>query len=459
MNKTVFAAIVLAAGRGTRMKSRGPKVLHKVAGLSMVGHVLSSLKAAGTQETVLVTAPDQDEVRAAAMELMPGLLCAVQEQQLGTGDAVKAARPHLSDGQHPVVVLCGDTPLLTTQTLAGLIETANSQCDIAVLGFRAGDPTGYGRLLLDDDGFLREIREHADASLEERAVNLCNSGVIAFRSAGLLDLLDRIGHDNAKNEYYLTDIIAVAQADGLKASVVKCAEDEVVGVNSRAQLARAEVLMQHRLRLSAMDAGVTLISPETVYLSTDTRIGEDVTIEPHVVIGPGVTIGAGAYIHAFSHLERAEIAEDAIIGPYARLRPGARIGPGAKIGNFVEIKNAEIETGAKVNHLSYVGDARVGAGANVGAGTITCNYDGFAKHVTDIGAGAFIGSNSALVAPVRIGDGAYVGSGSVISKDVEANALAVTRAPQLQRANWAERKRTAQARSQDNPGDAKKKRA
>ena len=459
MNKAVFGSIVLAAGKGTRMKSQRPKVLHEVAGLSMVGHVLRSLSQAGAGETVLVTAPEQDDVRTAAAALAPGLQLAVQEQQKGTADAVKSARSSLSDELRPVIVLCGDTPLLKSQTLIDLIGSTTDRGDIAVLGFRAADPTGYGRLLLGDDGYLVEIREHADASAEQRAIDLCNSGVIAFKSAGLLALLDEIGNDNAKGEYYLTDIIAIARSKGLKISVLECGEEEVIGVNSRAQLAQAEALMQDRLRLRAMDDGVTLTAPETVYLCADTALSEDVTIEPHVVIGPGVSIGRGAHIHAFCHLERTEIDDNATVGPYARLRPGAHIGTGAKIGNFVEVKNAEIEAGAKVNHLSYIGDARVGEKANVGAGTITCNYDGFAKHTTDIGAGAFIGSNSALVAPVKIGDGAYVGSGSVISKDVEPDALAVTRSPQLQRANWAQRKRAAGARANDKIDQTRKQQA
>lgn len=443
MNNTVFASIVLAAGKGTRMKSRRPKVLHEVAGLSMVGHVLQSLSEAGAVETVLVTAPDQDEVRAAAAELVPDLHSAIQNQQLGTADAVKAGRGCINDRESPAIVLCGDTPLLSAQTLVEVIKKTISEGDIVVLGFRASDPSGYGRLVLDDAGYLAEICEHEDASAEQRKIDLCNSGVIGFRSAGLLDLLDDIGCDNAKGEYYLTDIVAVAQARGLKVSVTECPEDEVIGVNSRAQLASAEALMQNRLRQRAMSNGATLISPETVFLSADTKIGEDVIVEPNVFIGPGVTIGSGARIYGFCHMEHSTIAEGAQVGPYARLRPGAQIGVGAKIGNFVEIKNADIAAGAKVNHLSYVGDARVGEKANVGAGTITCNYDGFSKNFTNIGAGAFIGSNSSLVAPVEIGEGAYVGSGSVITKDIDANALAVSRSPQKQVADWAQRKRKA----------------
>lgn len=441
MNASNSVSVILAAGKGTRMKSTRPKVLHSVAGLSMLGHVLRAVEQAGARETVLVTSPDQDEVRGAADRLAPGIRHAVQTEQLGTGDAVKAARAEIASSDLPVVVLCGDTPLLKPDTIASLVDSASGRAALSVLGFRAADPEGYGRLLIGEMGELLAIREHKDASARERAGNLCNSGVIAFASVAGLELLDEISNDNAKGEYYLTDVVEIARAKGEDCAFMECAEDEVIGVNSRAQLAHAEALMQNRLRMRAMEAGVTLISPETVYLSSDTEIAEDVTIEPHVFIGPGVSIAANAVIRAFSHLEDAHIAENASVGPYARLRPGARVGEGARIGNFVEVKNAEIETGAKVNHLAYVGDARVGAGANVGAGTITCNYDGHAKHFTDIGEGAFIGSNSSLVAPVRIGGGAYVGSGSVVTKDVTADALAVTRARQTEIGGWAARRR------------------
>ena len=443
MAEAAFAAIVLAAGKGTRMKSRVSKVLHAVAGRSMLAHVLACVEATGAGETVLVTSPDQDEVRVQATSWAASLTNAVQDEQRGTADAVQSARPHITASDRPVRVLFGDTPLLRPQTVLDVITGAGGEADIAVLGFHATDPTGYGRLLVDAAGHVQAIREELEATEQERAITLCNSGVIAFKSADLLNLLDQIGTDNAKGEYYLTDVIEIARANGLKTSVVECAEDEVAGVNSRAQLARAEVLMQHRLRLRAMDEGATLISPETVYLSADTKIAEDVTIEPHVFIGTGVAIGAGSVIRAFSHLEGAHIGEGASVGPHARLRPGAHLATGSRVGNFVEVKNAQIEAGAKVNHLTYIGDARVGQGANVGAGTITCNYDGEAKHFTDIGTGAFIGSNSSLVAPVSIGDGAYVGSGSVITKDVDAGALAVTRPKQLQKDGWAARKKGA----------------
>ncbi len=450
MTKAAFASIVLAAGKGTRMKSRLPKVLHAIAGRSMLGHVLSCLKTAGAMETVLVTAPDHEDVRAEALNHVPALRSAVQVRQLGTADAVKAARAEIASREAPVIVLYGDTPLLRSETIERVVAGTDNGTDIVVLGFDAADPTGYGRLLTDADGHIEAIREELEASPSERAVTLCNSGVIAFRSAALLDLLDDIGNDNAKGEYYLTDVIEIARSKGLASSVVECSEDEVMGVNSRAQLAQAEALMQHRLRLKVMAEGATLVSPETVYLSADTAIAEDVTIEPHVFIGPGVSIARDAVIRAFSHLEGAAVGERASIGPYARLRPGASLSEGCRVGNFVEIKNTRIEAGAKVNHLAYIGDARVGQGANVGAGTITCNYDGAAKHFTDIGDGAFVGSNSSLVAPVTIGPGAYVGSGSVITKDVDAGALAVTRSKQSQIDGWAARKKRAQSENASN---------
>ncbi|HET9274001.1 MAG TPA: bifunctional UDP-N-acetylglucosamine diphosphorylase/glucosamine-1-phosphate N-acetyltransferase GlmU, partial [Methyloceanibacter sp.] len=332
----------------------------------------------------------------------------------------------------------GDTPLLKSETIGKLRRELQSGADLVVIGFETPTPTGYGRLLLDERGRLIGIREEKDASAEERAITLCNSGLMGFRSGKtLLDLLGRIGNDNAKGEYYLTDTVALARGDRLETRMVTSDSEEVLGVNSRAELAEAEALMQKRLRARAMAEGATLRAPETVFLSHDTVIGKDVVIEPHVVIGPKVGIADGVTIRSFCHIEAARIGEGATIGPFARLRPGADLARDAHVGNFVEIKQAEIGEGAKVNHLTYIGDASVGARANVGAGTITCNYDGVEKHRTEIGAGAFIGSNSSLVAPVKIGEGAYVGSGSVISKDVPADALALTRAPQEERPGWA----------------------
>src|SRR5680860_601780 len=341
--------------------------------------------------------------REAGLALDPKAEVFVQPDQLGTADAVKAAAPAFETAKGPVIVLYGDTPLLRAETLKAVLGELNAGADLVVIGFEAQDPTGYGRLLFDDKGRLSGIREEKDASAAERALTLCNSGIMAFRSAATLSgLLARIGNDNAKAEYYLTDAVALARGDDLQSRVVLSNAEEVLGVNSRAELATAEGLMQRRLRIAAMDNGATLVSPDTVFFSYDTGIGRDVTIEPNVVIGPDVTIEDGATIRAFCYIEQASIGPGASIGPFTRLRPGAALAKNAHVGNFVEIKNSQVHEGAKVNHLTYIGDASVGAKANIGAGTITCNYDGFAKHRTEIGAGAFIGSNSSLVAPVKI---------------------------------------------------------
>jgi bifunctional UDP-N-acetylglucosamine pyrophosphorylase/glucosamine-1-phosphate N-acetyltransferase len=362
--------------------------------------------------------------------------CVVQEPQLGTGHAVSQAAPVLKDFKGDVLILYGDVPLTSAGTLAAMVE-ARASADIVVLGFRAADPAAYGRLKLAADGSLEAIVEFKDATLEERQISLCNSGIMCLDAGLLFDLLSHVKNDNAKGEYYLTDIVGLARARGLKAAVVETSEREVIGVNSRAELAEAEAIFQARARAQAMADGATLIAPETVFFSYDTRLGRDVIVEPNVVFGPGVTVGDNVTIHAFSHLEGATVDSHVRIGPFARLRPGAELRRKAKVGNFGEVKKAVLEEGAKVNHLTYIGDARVGAGANVGAGTITCNYDGFFKYKTDIGAGAFIGSNTSLVAPVKIGDGAIVGAGSVVTRDVEADALAVTRAEQKEIKGWA----------------------
>ncbi|MDJ0950374.1 MAG: bifunctional UDP-N-acetylglucosamine diphosphorylase/glucosamine-1-phosphate N-acetyltransferase GlmU [Alphaproteobacteria bacterium] len=437
------AAVILAAGKGTRMRSDLPKVLHPLAGQPMIGHVLAALGPLELGRTVVVVGPDMDDV-AAAVAPHPTV---VQPGQNGTGDAVKAARAALAGADGTVLIVFGDTPLLRSDTLVAMraAREARPERAVVVLGFRAAEPGGYGRLLLGPDGALTGIVEARDATPQQLEIELCNSGVMAVDGARLFDLLDRIGNDNAKGEYYLTDIVAVAREQGLDCGYIEAAEAELIGVNSRAELARAEAVLQQRLRAAAMEAGATLIDPDSVWLSHDTVLGQDVTVQPNVVFGPGVRVGAAAEIRAFSHIEGAEIAAGAVIGPFARLRPGARIGAEARVGNFVEVKNATLEDGAKANHLSYVGDARVGAGANVGAGTITCNYDGFDKGHTDIGAGAFIGSNSALVAPVKVGDGAIVGAGSTISRDVEADALALTRAKQESHAGWAAEYRARKA--------------
>ncbi len=430
-----LAAIVLAAGMGTRMRSTRPKVTHALAGWPLLGHVLDTLDALGTpaEKTVVVVGPDMPEVEAIATP-RPTV---IQAERLGTAHAALQARPALPAPPETVLILFGDSPLIRPQTLRAMVARRAAGAAVVVLGFRADDPTGYGRLVTDTDGDLKAIVEHKDATEDQRAISLCNSGVMAVDGTRLFGLLDRVGNTNAKGEYYLTEIVALARADGLACAVVEGDESEMLGINTRAQLAAAGREVQGRLRLMAMEGGATLIDPDTVFLSMDTRLGRDVTVGPFCVFGPGVTIGDGVEIKGFCHFEGCAVEAGAILGPYARLRPGAAVGEGAHIGNFVEVKKASVEDGAKVNHLTYIGDARVGAGANVGAGTITCNYDGFAKHHTDIGAGAFIGSNAALVAPVTVGDGAIVGAGSVVTRDVPAEALAVTRANQINREGWA----------------------
>jgi bifunctional UDP-N-acetylglucosamine pyrophosphorylase / glucosamine-1-phosphate N-acetyltransferase len=436
-------AIVLAAGEGVRMKSARPKALHEIAGQSMLAHVLGAVAAAGAQDVAVVIGPDRDDVAAEALKAAPRAVIRVQAQRLGTAHGVLAAREAIAAGYDDILIAYADIPLIRAATLEALCDALAQGAAVAALGFEARDPTGYGRLV-ERGGRLVAIREHRDASEAERAIRLCNAGPMAIAGADALALLDSVGSDNRAREFYLTDVVAVAAARGLAASARVAPEDEVMGVNDRVQLATAEAAMQGRLREAAMRGGATLIAPDTVFFSHDTKIGRDVLVEPHVVFGKGVAIADGAVIHAFSHLEGARLAPRASVGPYARLRPGADVAAGAKIGNFVEIKNASIEAGAKVNHLSYIGDARVGAGANIGAGTITCNYDGFSKFRTDIGAGAFIGSNSALVAPVTIGEGAYVGSGSVVTKDVEPDALAVARGRQVAKPGWAKAFRARQ---------------
>jgi bifunctional UDP-N-acetylglucosamine pyrophosphorylase/glucosamine-1-phosphate N-acetyltransferase len=428
--------VLLAAGEGTRMRSARAKPLHAVAGRSMLAHALEALAGAGAERIAVVVGPQGDEVAAEALRHWPNAEIHVQRERRGTAHAVLAARGSIERGVDDILVTYADIPLIRPRTLAGLRAALAGGASLAVLGFGPSDPTGYGRLI-ERDSALIAIREEKDASAAERAIRRCNAGPMAIAGAGAIERLEAIRADNAAGEFYLPDLVELGARAGLRAVAFMADEEEVMGVNDRAQLAHAEAAMQRRLRTKAMLDGATLIAPETVFLAMDSKIGRDVLIEPHVVIGAGVAIDDGAVIHAFSHLEGAHVSSGASIGPYARLRPGADIAGKAKIGNFVEIKAARIEAGAKVNHLSYIGDARVGAGANIGAGTITCNYDGFDKHKTDIGAGAFIGSNSALVAPVSIGDGAYVGSGSVITKDVEPDALAVARGRQETRGGWA----------------------
>ncbi len=430
MNRS-FAAIVLAAGEGTRMKSAVPKVLHEIAGRPMIGHVLAALAPLSPAQTVVVLGQGQDEV---AKAVAPATTV-IQHPPRGTGDAVRAARPALEAtlaGIGDVLVLFGDAPLLQSDAIAHLLD-ARRRADAAVVvaGMRPDDPGPYGRLVLGADGGVERIVEARDASPEERAIRLCNGGIMAIAAEHVFDLVDRIGDNNAKREFYLTDIVEIARGRGLAVTHVELPAEEVLGVNTRAELAEAEALMQNRLRRRAMAAGATLIAPETVFLSADTVLGRDVIVEPNVVFGPGVSIADSVRIRSFSHLDGATVAEGAIVGPYARLRPGAVLERDVHVGNFVEVKATRLGAGAKANHLSYLGDSDIGAGTNIGAGTITCNYDGFNKFRTIIGERAFIGSNTALVAPVSVGDGAIVAAGSTVTGDVPADALAIARGTQV----------------------------
>jgi bifunctional UDP-N-acetylglucosamine pyrophosphorylase/glucosamine-1-phosphate N-acetyltransferase len=419
--------VILAAGAGTRMKSTRPKVLHPVAGRPMIAHVVTEARALGGRMMVVI-APGQDAVRAAAA---PAETC-IQKAARGTGDAVRAALAALGAGDAPVLVAYGDMPCVTAAVLRRVLGALPRRGDgLAVLGFHVQGGNAYGRLVLDADGKLARIVEARDATAAERRIILCNSGLMAVSSGKLLArLLARLTTANAKGEYYLTDVVGLARAGGIPCAAAVGAGEELLGVNSRAELAAAEAVMQARLRTRVMDGGATLIDPATVFLSFDTRLGRDTVVGPNVWFGPGVRVGANVEIRPSCHIEGARIADDCIIGPFARLRPGADLGRGVHIGNFVEIKAAKVEAGAKINHLTYIGDARVGADANIGAGTITCNYDGVDKHMTRIGARSFIGSDVALVAPVTVGDGAVVGAGSVITKDVPAGALAIARGAQ-----------------------------
>ena len=417
------------------MRSALPKVLHRIAGTTMLSHVMAAVAEAGAGAVEVVVGPDRADVEREAKASQPEAGLCVQADRLGTAHAVLSARAALARGYDDVVVAYADTPLVTAATFARLRRPLADGAAVAVLGFEASDPTGYGRLLTRD-GELLAIREERDASAEERAITLSNAGLMALRGDLALALLEAIGNQNSKSEYYLTDVVEVARQRGERAVVVTAPEAEVAGVNDRAQLAAAEATLQARLRAAAMAGGVTLVDPDTVYLSADTRFGRDVVVEPSVWFGPGVTIGDGVVIRAFSHLEGARVGRGAIIGPFARLRPGAALSENVHVGNFVEVKNSDLAAGVKANHLAYLGDATVGAGTNIGAGTITCNYDGARKYRTVIGAGAFVGTNSSLVAPVTIGEGAYVGSGSVITDDVPDGALAIGRGRQVVKAGW-----------------------
>ena len=435
-----LAVIILAAGKGTRMRSALHKVLHPIAGRPMLLTLLASVAELAPARTVVVTGAGREQIEAALAGT--GVMVAHQAEQLGTGHAVAQARAALDGFSGDILVLYGDVPLVSAATMRRMLDRLDGGDDPAtvVLGFRPDDPGAYGRVIATADGRIARMVEFKDASSEERAVTLCNSGLMTARSDELFGWLDKVGNDNAAGEYYLPDVVMLAERPS---AVIETAAGEVAGVNSRGELAVLEAAWQATRRAEAMADGVTLVAPETVWFSHDTMMASDVVIEPNVVFGPGVRVAEGATIRAFSHLEGATVGPGCEVGPYARLRPGAVLERGARVGNFVEVKKATLGEGAKANHLSYLGDATIGAGANIGAGTITCNYDGFFKYRTNIGAGAFIGSNSALVAPVTIGDGAIVGAGSVVTKDVDADALALVRPPQIARAGWAARFRAA----------------
>ncbi|MCA2008441.1 bifunctional UDP-N-acetylglucosamine diphosphorylase/glucosamine-1-phosphate N-acetyltransferase GlmU [Tritonibacter mobilis] len=422
------ALVILAAGKGTRMNSDLPKVLHPIAQAPMLEHAMRAGRALDPDRTVVVAGHEADLVRAATTEIDPDAAVVLQEEQLGTGHAVLQARAALEGFQGDVVVLYGDTPFVSADTLERMIA-ARSRADLVILGFEAADPARYGRLIMDGES-LEKIVEFKDASEAERAITFCNSGLMACDADVMFRLLDKVGNDNASGEYYLTDLVELARADGLAVTAVACPEDETLGINSRADLATADAVFQARARAELLDLGVTLMAPETVYLAFNTIVGRDSVIEPNVVFGPGVTVESGALIRAFSHLEGCHVSRGAKVGPYARLRPGAELAEDTHVGNFVEIKNAEIAAGAKVNHLSYIGDASVGEATNIGAGTITCNYDGVMKHRTEIGARAFIGSNTCLVAPVKVGNEAMTATGTIVTKDVGDGDLAIARAQQ-----------------------------
>ena len=439
MTKPPIAAIILAAGSGTRMKSDLHKVLHPIAGRPMLLHLVDTVAGLSPERSVVVVGARREQVEAAVAP--HGVLTAHQAEQLGTGHAVAQAKDALSGFDGDVLILYGDVPLVTGETMRRMVERLHgADAPVAVvLGFRPADPAAYGRVIADGQGRIVKMVEFKDASPEERAETLCNSGLMAVRSADLFALLARVGNENAAGEYYLPDIVMLAAGDGRASAVIETDAVEVTGVNSRGELAALEAEWQHARRVRAMAEGATLTAPETVWFAHDTILGRDVTVEPNVVFGPGVSVADGVNVRAFSHIEGATIASGAEIGPYARLRPGTVVGEKAKIGNFVETKKVVLGKGAKANHLTYLGDAEVGAGANIGAGTITCNYDGFFKYGTRIGAGAFIGSNSALVAPVSIGDGAIVAAGAVVTKDVESDALALVRPEQVAKPGWAKR--------------------
>jgi bifunctional UDP-N-acetylglucosamine pyrophosphorylase/glucosamine-1-phosphate N-acetyltransferase len=435
MNKV--GIIILAAGKGTRMRSNKPKVMQPLAGKSMISRILQTVSKLSVENISLVIADGDESVRQEALAQNPNIEFIIQKERLGTAHAVKCAMEHLTDFTGDILILYGDTPLLEASTMQNMLSKLAEGFAVNILGFHPKHPAEYGRLIVDENDELKAIIEFKEASEAERAIKLCNSGVVAIKADILRSLITKVKNDNAKGEYYLTDIVAIAKSDGMKCSYIQTDEEEVMGINSQKELAMANKLLQEKLRLQALENGVNLVAPETVFLADDTKFGQDVIIEPNVFIGSGVEIGDNVTIRSFSYIEGTKIANDVIIGPFARLRQGTSLEKGARIGNFVEVKNSQIGEGSKVNHLSYIGDSELASDVNIGAGTITCNYDGFAKHKTKIEEGVFIGSNTALVAPVTIGQGAIIAAGSTITKNVPNGSISLTRGEQRNLENKA----------------------
>lgn len=442
-----LACVILAAGKGTRMRSNLPKVMHKIAGKPMLFNVVDTTLVCNAKRIIVVTSPEMESVRTALKSRYGSKVQnVIQKKQLGTADAVKAAKGVLGSFKGNVAVLYGDTPLIEQKTISSLLTALSHSWHTAlvVLGMEMSSPNSYGRLILDRNGNVERIVEEREATAKEKAITLCNSGVMAVRASLLFKLLARVSNKNSKGEYYLTDLVELAREDGYKCELVVAKSQELVGINSRMELAVAESIVQNKLRRKMMENGTTLVDPSSIYFAHDTKIGKDVVVHPHVVFGENVRVDDNVEIRSFSHIEGAKIAKDAVIGPFARIRPGTYVGESAHVGNFVELKKTRLGKGAKVNHLSYVGDTNVGEKTNIGAGTITCNYDGFKKHVTEIGAGAFIGSNTSLVAPVKIGDGAIVAAGSVVTDNVSRNSLVIARSEQEEKPDWAKEFREKQ---------------
>ncbi|NQX79381.1 MAG: bifunctional UDP-N-acetylglucosamine diphosphorylase/glucosamine-1-phosphate N-acetyltransferase GlmU [Hyphomicrobiaceae bacterium] len=442
MTHTPVLSIILAAGKGTRMCSKLPKPMHRLAHRSILGHVLATVRKAGHKKIAVVIGPDMDHLAEEAHSHAANCIICVQANRLGTANAVLSAQNVLAEHTGDVFVLFADTPLLRPETLINASAMLNKGANLVVMGFETNNPKGYGRLVIDSQGNLAAIREHSEATLQEQTIRICNSGVMAFRCSNFIAMLNQIDNNNIKQEYYLTDIVEVAHRHKLSCSVLLCDEEELLGINDRVQLAVAESKFQNQARNAAMYSGATLIDPSTVWFAYDTTLGQDVIVEPNVFFGPGVNIADGTHIRANCYIEGTIIGSGSCIGPYARLRPGAKLGTDVNIGNFVEVKNTIIGDNVKANHLSYLGDGTIGSGANIGAGTIFCNYDGFNKHSTVIGEKSFIGSNTSLVAPIQIGSGAIIGSGSVITRSVPDNALAIERNRQVHKKIWANKFRT-----------------